>query len=90
VGSMGGCAWGRGAGSGKTAAFLIPMLVFIQRLPPLTDATRQDGPYAIILAPTRELAQQIEEETNKFARRMNYTVVSIVGGVRLPTVSVFV
>lgn len=24
------------------------------------------GPYAIILAPTRELAQQIEEESNKF------------------------
>ena len=78
-------AWrwvGRPAGSGKTAAFLIPMLVFINRLPPLTDDNRQDGPYALILAPTRELALQIEEETNKFASRMNYITVSIVGGVR--------
>jgi len=40
-----------------------------------------DGPYAIILAPTRELAQQIEEETRKFATKMNFTCVSIVGGV---------
>ena len=61
---------------------MIPMLVFISRLPPLTDDNRMDGPYAMILAPTRELALQIEEETNKFARRMNYTTVSIVGGVR--------
>lgn len=32
------------------------------------------------MAPTRELAQQIEEETIKFAHYLNYRVVSIVGG----------
>ena len=39
-----------------------------------------DGPYAIVLAPTRELAQQIEQETVKFARHMGYRVVCVVGG----------
>ena len=38
------------------------------------------GPYAIILAPTRELAQQIEEETMKFARPLSLRTVSVVGG----------
>jgi len=66
-------------GSGKTAAFLIPMLTFIQTRPKLTE---NSGPYALILAPTRELAQQIEEEANKFVKPMGYRCVSIVGGVR--------
>lgn len=69
-------------GSGKTAAFLLPMLAFIRQLPPFTDENRLDGPYALIMAPTRELAQQIEGETNKFASRMGFKCVSIVGGVR--------
>jgi ATP-dependent RNA helicase DDX23/PRP28 len=47
-------------GSGKTAAFLLPLLEYISKLPPLDANNRNDGPYAIILAPTRELAQQIE------------------------------
>lgn len=67
-------------GSGKTAAFLIPMLDFIAKLPPLDDRNRHLGPYALVLAPTRELAQQIESETNKFTRGLGYRCVSIVGG----------
>jgi ATP-dependent RNA helicase DDX23/PRP28 len=54
--------------------------VYIQSLPPINDFSRNDGPYAIVLAPTRELAQQIESETQKFAKPMGFTVVSIVGG----------
>ena len=51
-------------GSGKTLAFLVPLLVWINSLPRNTRIEDADkGPYAIILAPTRELAQQIEEET---------------------------
>ena len=47
-------------GSGKTAAFLIPLLVWIMGLPKIErDADADRGPYAIILAPTRELAQQV-------------------------------
>lgn len=67
-------------GSGKTAAFLLPLLVYISELPPLNEATKNDGPYAIILAPTRELAQQIEIEAKKFATPLGFTCVSIVGG----------
>ncbi|KAJ3330431.1 DEAD (Asp-Glu-Ala-Asp) box polypeptide 23 [Blyttiomyces sp. JEL0837] len=67
-------------GSGKTASFVIPMLVYISERPPLTEENRSQGPYALILAPTRELAQQIESETVKFCRGMGYICVSIVGG----------
>ncbi|CCA72800.1 probable U5 snRNP 100 kD protein [Serendipita indica DSM 11827] len=67
-------------GSGKTAAFVIPMLTYIGQLPPLTDENRHLGPYALILAPTRELAQQIEAETKKLASPLGYKCVSIVGG----------
>lgn len=71
-------------GSGKTAAFVIPMLTFISNLPPLTDENRHLGPFALIMAPTRELAQQIEAEARKFAGPLGFTCVSIVGGVCRP------
>jgi len=67
-------------GSGKTASFLLPLLVYIKELPVLDEYSKNDGPYALILAPTRELAQQIEVEARKFATPFGYTVVSIVGG----------
>ncbi|KIK59798.1 hypothetical protein GYMLUDRAFT_44255 [Collybiopsis luxurians FD-317 M1] len=67
-------------GSGKTAAFVIPMLAFISSLPAFTDENRHLGPYALILAPTRELAQQIESESKKFATPLGFKCVSIVGG----------
>lgn len=67
-------------GSGKTASFVLPMLVHISMLPALNEINRNDGPYAVVLAPTRELAQQIEIETRKFAAALDMVVVSIVGG----------
>ncbi|KAI9591501.1 P-loop containing nucleoside triphosphate hydrolase protein [Syncephalis fuscata] len=67
-------------GSGKTASFVIPMLMFISELPKLNEENQMHGPYALILAPTRELALQIEQETIKFAKPMNFHCVSIVGG----------
>jgi ATP-dependent RNA helicase DDX23/PRP28 len=67
-------------GSGKTASFILPLLVYISDLPGLNEFTKNDGPYAIILAPTRELAQQIEVEARKFATPLGFTCVSIVGG----------
>ncbi|KAG6712308.1 hypothetical protein I3842_05G097300 [Carya illinoinensis] len=67
-------------GSGKTAAFVLPMLTYITRLPPMSEENEAEGPYAVVMAPTRELAQQIEEETNKFAKHLGIKVVSIVGG----------
>lgn len=68
-------------GSGKTLAFLIPLLSWIQSLPKIERLEDADqGPYAIILAPTRELAQQIEEETNKFGEPLGIRTVVVVGG----------
>jgi ATP-dependent RNA helicase DDX23/PRP28 len=67
-------------GSGKTASFVIPMLCFIKDLPPLDHGNSHLGPYALVLAPTRELALQIESEASKFAKAMNFICVSIVGG----------
>ena len=57
------------------------MLSFISSLPAFTDENRHHGPYSLILAPTRELAQQIESEARKFAGPLGYKCVSIVGGV---------
>lgn len=68
-------------GSGKTAAFVIPLLVWITSLPKIVRESEADqGPYAIILAPTRELAQQIEEETQKFAKPLEIRTVNVIGG----------
>lgn len=67
-------------GSGKTASFILPLLVYISELPPLDEFTKNEGPYSIVLAPTRELAQQIESEAKKFATPLGFTCVSIVGG----------
>ncbi|KAI5705520.1 hypothetical protein M8J76_011932 [Diaphorina citri] len=68
-------------GSGKTLAFLLPLLVWIQSLPKIARMEDADqGPYAIIMAPTRELAQQIEEETNKFGTPLGIRTVLVVGG----------
>ncbi|KAI9037007.1 mRNA splicing protein PRP28 [Aspergillus affinis] len=69
-------------GSGKTASFLLPLLVYISELPRIDEFEwrKNDGPYAIVLAPTRELAQQIEIEAKKFTQPLGFNVVSIVGG----------
>ncbi|KAI8987041.1 P-loop containing nucleoside triphosphate hydrolase protein [Pilobolus umbonatus] len=67
-------------GSGKTASFVIPLLTYISDLPKMNEENMAEGPYALIMAPTRELAQQIEEETLKFAVPMGFNCVSLVGG----------
>ena len=59
-------------GTGKTAAFLIPTIHRLSQLAP--------DRLALCLAPTRELAIQIEEETKKLAKDMNIRAVSVVGG----------
>lgn len=49
-------------GSGKTLAFMLPALLHISKEAPLRPG---DGPICLVLAPTRELAQQIEAEALK-------------------------
>ena len=67
-------------GSGKSAAFLIPLIMFLMRQPPIRGQLIQDGPYAMIMAPTRELAQQIDQEFRKLAAYTRLRSVVIVGG----------
>jgi len=58
-------------------------LVWIGSLPKVDTSCAADqdqGPYAIILAPTRELAQQIEEESNKFGTPLGIRTVAVIGG----------
>ncbi|GIL78706.1 hypothetical protein Vretimale_397 [Volvox reticuliferus] len=72
-----GCAE---TGSGKTASFSIPMIQHCLNQPPLRPG---DGPMALVLAPTRELAQQIEREVRAFSRSSSRSVRTsiVVGGV---------
>uniref|UniRef100_A0A8C5U5F9 RNA helicase n=1 Tax=Malurus cyaneus samueli TaxID=2593467 RepID=A0A8C5U5F9_9PASS len=59
-------------------SFPIPFL----HVPPCCSIEESDqGPYAIILAPTRELAQQIEEETIKFGKPLGIRTVAVIGGI---------
>lgn len=50
-------------GSGKTLAYIMPAVVHINHQPRLQ---RGDGPIVLVLAPTRELAQQIQQVANDF------------------------
>lgn len=71
-------------GSGKTLAFLLPIFInlFQNGVRPRSIKILE-GPKALILAPTRELAQQIENEAQKIIKcwkNQDCTVASIVGG----------
>src|SRR3954453_7539400 len=59
-------------GTGKTAAFGIPLIEMLEE--------RSRGPQAIIMAPTRELVQQIVVELQKLAHGQNVEVCGIYGG----------
>jgi ATP-dependent RNA helicase DDX5/DBP2 len=64
-------------GSGKTLAFLIPALLHILSQKPLQ---RGDGPICVVVAPTRELALQIEVECNKILAETKLKCACIYGG----------
>jgi ATP-dependent RNA helicase RhlE len=62
-------------GSGKTLAFAIPL---VERAP------RDDArPAALVLVPTRELAQQVTEEIETLARARSLTIAAVYGGVAI-------
>lgn len=73
-------------GSGKTAAFLIPVLsqIFSTGPPPPPPegrfGRRRQYPLCLILAPTRELASQIYEESRKFSYRSHVRPSVVYGG----------
>ncbi len=62
-------------GSGKTGAFLLPI---IDKL--ANTRVRTGMPRAIVLSPTRELAQQVHENFKLFARGLNLKAAVLVGG----------
>lgn len=68
-------------GSGKTAAFVIPMICYLLKLPThFHERCGTDGPLALVMAPTRELAQQIHAEAVKLSFGSIFRVHSVVGG----------
>ncbi|XWS07759.1 hypothetical protein CRYUN_Cryun41cG0018300 [Craigia yunnanensis] len=64
-------------GSGKTLAFVLPMLRHIKDQPPVVAG---DGPVGLIMAPTRELVQQIHSDIKKFAKALGIRCVPVYGG----------
>ena len=64
-------------GGGKTVAFAVPVL---ERLSQIAGAPNSGCPRAVVLAPTRELAQQIGECFNTFGKAMNIRHAVIFGG----------
>lgn len=64
-------------GSGKTIAFLLPMFRHILDQRPLDEG---EGPIAVIMTPTRELALQITKECKKFSKPLGLRVVCVYGG----------
>lgn len=65
-------------GTGKTAAFAVPLL---QRLAQSGPPAGADTVRALILAPTRELAIQIGEDFEAYGKHLNMRVATIFGGV---------
>ncbi|XP_016187841.1 DEAD-box ATP-dependent RNA helicase 42 isoform X1 [Arachis ipaensis] len=64
-------------GSGKTLAFVLPMLRHIKDQPPVVTG---DGPIGLIMAPTRELVQQIYSDIKKFGKVLGLRCVPVYGG----------
>ena len=59
-------------GTGKTAAFGIPIIELIHR--------KSNGPQALVLVPTRELALQVKNEISSIGKYKNITAIAVYGG----------
>ena len=64
-------------GTGKTAAFVLPILQHLRSEP-------RGGVRALIISPTRELAEQTCEVFNKLGSNTGLVSVSVYGGVNMP------
>lgn len=68
-----GCAQ---TGTGKTAAFILPILQKIA-----SEKKSGRGPRVLVLAPTRELAMQVKDAASKYAKHLrSLKIISIIGG----------
>ncbi|MEM6712786.1 MAG: DEAD/DEAH box helicase [Pseudomonadota bacterium] len=63
-------------GTGKTAAFSLPILTLLER-----GRARARMPRSLVIAPTRELAAQVAESFETFGKNHNYTMALLIGGV---------
>jgi superfamily II DNA/RNA helicase len=63
-------------GSGKTAAFVLPMLTLLEK-----GRARARMPRTLILEPTRELAIQVQEAFESLGRKHQLSVATLIGGV---------
>ena len=64
-------------GSGKTLSFMMPAIVHVMAQDVLHYG---DGPIVLVMAPTRELANQIHEETKKFTAACQLSSMAVYGG----------
>ncbi|XP_028299847.1 probable ATP-dependent RNA helicase DDX17 isoform X2 [Gouania willdenowi] len=64
-------------GSGKTLAYLLPSIVHINHQPYLE---RGDGPICLVLAPTRELAQQVQQVAYDYGKSSRIKSTCVYGG----------
>ncbi|KAF2401696.1 P-loop containing nucleoside triphosphate hydrolase protein [Trichodelitschia bisporula] len=76
-------------GSGKTLAFLIPIFSslyqerYVQLKENPSSTLKEDGPYAVVLAPTKELAYQIANEGRKLALNTGIRISVMTKGMRI-------
>lgn len=68
-------------GTGKTAAFMLPILEQLCNTIPNRDPSKTRPTQVLVLAPTRELAEQIDQSTRKYAAHLSIRSVAIFGGV---------
>jgi ATP-dependent RNA helicase RhlE len=71
---------GAQTGTGKTAAFVLPIL---QRLATSSSPSTRRAPRVLILAPTRELAAQVDISVREYARYLQVRSAAIFGGVSI-------
>ena len=69
-------------GTGKTLAYVLPMLRHVLDQRPLKEG---EGPIALILVPTRELAVQIYQEIRMFTKYLSIDVSCVYGGSAIGT-----
>lgn len=74
---------GAQTGTGKTAAFGLPLLQHLSRTTPAKPTHGNGGrkPRALILVPTRELAVQVSDNLKTYARHLRLNVTMLYGGV---------
>lgn len=65
-------------GSGKTLSFILPAIIHIRAQPYLQPG---DGPICLVLSPTRELANQTQEECSRFGNASGIRNTCLYGGV---------